>query len=265
MNKRSSQATFNMLIAMLVVALLVGFAGSAEALTIVGSRHDFSTTGTGTSAFSGNFYVPDPVSGFTVPIDQVCVFCHTPHGAQTGVSAPLWNRTSSPPAGGYTYKMYSSSTMSASVPVGGPTGISALCMSCHDGVTSIAVGTLLNPPGDASPGQVTTTVPYNGVVGAVYNGDPLNGGWRANLGNIDPVAPGLKIIDLSNDHPISFIYPTNAPGIKAPADTRLRLFGTAPNKTLECATCHLVHDNAFQPFLAMPNDTSQMCLACHIK
>ena len=40
-------------------------------------------------------------SGGTVPVrtikatseTQVCVFCHTPHGATTGIVAPLWNRT----------------------------------------------------------------------------------------------------------------------------------------------------------------------------
>ena len=40
-------------------------------------------------------------SGGTVPVrsvkatseTQVCVVCHTPHGATTGIVAPLWNRT----------------------------------------------------------------------------------------------------------------------------------------------------------------------------
>ncbi|MDH4161400.1 MAG: hypothetical protein OEW15_01760 [Nitrospirota bacterium] len=256
----------NPFISLLALGLVcVCFAAPVDALTIVGSKHDFTSTASGTNNFADNFFVPDPATGFPTPIDQVCVFCHTPHHAALGAAAPLWNRTSSPPDATYTFKMYTSESFTYG-PVGGPTGISALCMSCHDGVSSIAVSTLLNPPGDATPDQVTTSMSSNGAIGAVYNGDPLTNGWGANLGNIDPLFPGTKIIDLSNDHPISFVYPTSASGIypSTSIDTRLRLFG-ASKDMVECATCHLVHDNQYEPFLAMPNNGSQMCLSCHQK
>ena len=40
---------------------------------------------------------------------QVCVFCHTPHGATNSPGAPLWNRALS----GQTYTTYSSSSLDA--------------------------------------------------------------------------------------------------------------------------------------------------------
>ena len=51
----------------LFAAALVGFAGGTHAQSIVGSKHDL------TSAASQG--------GGTSVTTQVCVFCHTPHGA----------------------------------------------------------------------------------------------------------------------------------------------------------------------------------------
>ena len=67
---------------------------------------------------------------------QVCVFCHTPHGATAVPGAPLWNRQLS----GATYTTYTSSSLDA-VGVAGqldqPAGSSRLCLSCHDGTLAI--------------------------------------------------------------------------------------------------------------------------------
>jgi len=258
--------------------LLIGFvaltalaASPASAASILYSKHDFRSVNSSTSGFAGAFEAPDD-QGFVMPIDQVCVFCHTPHGGVSG-TAPLWNRTTTSTA--YTYKMYSSTSASGVTfrpdgvigSAGGPTGISALCMSCHDGVTSVAVGTLLNPPGT---GPVTTTM-TTGALGDVYWEKPdgtksFNGGWGPNIGNNYP-GSGNANIDLSNDHPISFVYPASSPGIWPMANlsgTKLRLFGSGKDM-VECATCHLVHDPQYPPFLAMQNDGSQMCLTCHNK
>jgi len=35
--------------------------------------------------------------------------------------------------------------------------------------------------------------------------------------------------------------------------------------TMECASCHDVHDNGIAPFLRLSNDASAMCLTCHNK
>ena len=244
-------------IALLAVTLT---ASPLLAATIVGSLHDFSDGGS--SGFSGGTLYND---GFGTAVDEVCVFCHTPHGASTNIpgmgSGPLWNRTNSPPAG-YTYTPYSSPTLNATVSAT-PTGTSAMCMSCHDGVTSIAINTLLNPPGEYPIYWVDT--PFaEGRVGDIYNPGFI-GYYGPNLGDTY-VGSGNFTIDLSNDHPVSFDWPTGLdtglrdPTLVAPA---LRLFGAG--RRVECATCHQVHDPTNVPFLAMANNGSAMCLECHIK
>jgi len=233
------------------------------------SKHDFSATNTSNTPFAGVWEVPGP-GGFNLVIDEVCVFCHTPHGASKnmpgitdvpgGKPMWLWNRTN---PSGYTYNVYSSSTFS-NFGNTGPTGISLMCMSCHDGVTSIAVNTLLNPPFGASSNQVIPVgIDAPGAIGNIYNGTPFVG-WGPNIGDNYP-GSGSTTINLSNDHPISFDWPSGITGLKAaPSDARLRLFGPSKNR-MECSTCHLVHDPTIVPFLAMPNNDSNMCRACHDK
>src|SRR4029077_11329544 len=66
---------------------------------------------------------------------QVCVFCHTPHGATQGVT-PLWNRQLS----SQTHTAYTSSSLDANAIQGSldqPGGSSKLCLSCHDGTLAI--------------------------------------------------------------------------------------------------------------------------------
>jgi predicted CXXCH cytochrome family protein len=92
-----------------VMALLT--APTASAGTIVGSNHDLSGKGYGTT--------------------QICIFCHTPHNALTTAGAPLWNHTASTA----TYTVYASPTMNATV--GQPGTSSKLCLSCHDGTVAV--------------------------------------------------------------------------------------------------------------------------------
>ena len=72
--------------------------------------------------------------------DEVCIFCHTPHGGS--LTGPLWNRANT----GTTYTHYRSAGASAylrGLSVNRPVGNeSMLCLSCHDG--SIAVHSILN-------------------------------------------------------------------------------------------------------------------------
>ena len=239
-------------------------AGTVHAGTIVGSKHDFSALNTLSTPFAGVWEV-QTASGFPLVIDEICVFCHTPHGASNNIpgytkSVWLWNRTNSPP-GGYTYAMYQSPTLSATISAA-PTGVSMMCMSCHDGVTSIAVNTLLNAPGSGTGTVQANGISLPGAMGSIYNGTPFVG-WGANVGETYPGGPST--INLSNDHPISFEWPANKAGLlTSPSDSRLRLFG-ATGKRMECATCHAVHDPSIVPFLAMPNTNSNMCRSCHIK
>jgi predicted CXXCH cytochrome family protein len=146
-------------------------------------------------------------------------------------------------------------------------------MSCHDGVTAIAVGTLKNAPGSNSP-IVTTSglrslgdlyyLTDNTIPANAYPGNPNLGGDTGPLTSGYEGAP----IDLSNDHPVSFDWPTSGAYLAdlkpvAGVDKKLRLFGGA--NRIECSTCHNVHNNAIPPFLAVSNNNSYMCLQCHNK
>jgi len=127
------------------------------------------------------------------------------------------------------YEIYQSSSLEAAV--GQPTGASKLCLSCHDGTVALPVAGMSGSRGAyISPGQ-------------------------ANLGT-----------DLSNDHPISFVYSDSL----AVKDPQLRPASLLPeslkldrDSELQCTTCHDVHDNQYGDFLALPNQRSQLCTSCH--
>jgi len=62
---------------------------------VAASKHNLSISGPGPVAASSE--------------SQVCVFCHTPHGATLSPGAPLWNRQLSD----QTYTTYTSSSLDA--------------------------------------------------------------------------------------------------------------------------------------------------------
>ena len=262
-----------LLIIICSLSVVVITSASVSAATIVGSKHDFSPSPSDPPSlirpFAGAFMSNPDAFGFGTMIDEICVFCHTPHNASMDAQTNtlLWNRIPS----NFTYKAYSSASMTNPAPDTGdkkPTGISMMCMSCHDGVTSIAVNvnnnpltpTLLNAPGRGNPQVIVD--PLSGMTTGAINEayTPATLGWGPNIGN---TLVGGTTIDLSNDHPISFNYPSPNAGLQLPTDPALRLFGAG--KRLECATCHLVHDPTLEPFLSMSNSQSLMCRNCHIK
>lgn len=161
--------------------------------------------------------------------DQICIFCHTPHNASP-VGA-LWNRSLSPAA----YSVYTSPSLDA-LP-GQPTGTSKLCLSCHDG--TIALGGVLSRDAPILMAGGVTRMPDG----------------HANLGT-----------NLSDDHPISFVYDSSLasrdPSLRDPngLPQQIRLDS---NRELQCSSCHDAHNNAFGQFLVMRNDTSDLCISCH--
>ncbi len=219
----------------LVVTAALSIATGAMALSIVGTDHDLSS-GTGV-AFKSN-------------TTQVCVFCHTPHNsAQTRA---LWNRTNPTTS----FALYTSGANIESndwyvdsatrlLPSSSP---SLLCMSCHDGATSL---TALSVP----PLQAGSHTPL--TIGGATN-TYIAGTSGANLTN-----------NLTNDHPISIVY--EKARVAFPATLKTVTNGAvgglplAKGENLECNTCHNVHDNAYAPFLRISNDASALCTACHIK
>jgi predicted CXXCH cytochrome family protein len=156
----------------------------------------------------------------------LCVFCHTPHNAKP--SRALWNRDLPPT----NYQLYTSSTLQAVV--NQPTGSSRLCLSCHDGL--LALGALRRPP----PGE------------------------KLKLGRM--TGPKVLGTDLSDDHPVSFVY-DSALAVKRgnlvdPASLPAPLKLDA-SKQMQCTTCHNAHEHRRKKFLRMDNFNGALCLSCH--
>ncbi len=229
-------------------AVLAGGGAEVHAQGILNTKHNLAA-GVGASP-TGDIK--------TSGTSEVCVFCHTPHGADTGVKAPLWNRAINTTANAYT--MYSSQTLDATA-AGQPVGVSLACLSCHDG--TIAFDALRNLPGpggfDPNPAKDGTRTLW------AFTNAPdkkMPGGRITNLGQ-----------DLSNDHPISITYNT----AKSPSSTSLTNdfatgFYDPPKSSLplyegrvECASCHDPHRSDTQTFLRVSNDGSVLCLSCHRK
>lgn len=161
---------------------------------------------------------------------EICVFCHTPHGAAVGPGA-LWNRVDAPT----TYQIYRSSSLKATI--GQPTGTSKLCLSCHDG--TVALGQLRS---------------RSQLVAFQHAGGKMPPG-RANLGT-----------DLSDDHPISFPYSSSISGGNTkllPPTAIVPPVTLDENGELQCSSCHTVHDNTHGNFLVSPDDAGALCLSCH--
>ena len=78
-----ARATTSRGLGTLAMALAFAVAGVATSLPaqaqIKDTKHNLGTSGTGVNKFSGTA--------------EICVFCHTPHGADTSAAVPLWNRT----------------------------------------------------------------------------------------------------------------------------------------------------------------------------
>lgn len=237
---------------------------------VANTRHNLSVTGPGTVRSTSS--------------DEICVFCHTPHGASSFPGSPLWNRQLS----AQTYTLYTSSSLDAEDIMGQldqPGGSSKLCLSCHDGTLAIGMVNVLG-------GEQNVSIPMTGTAadGTMPPGAGSLTGFTRDLG-----------VDLTNDHPISLDYSSRlatvdgelvdpaladhiglrSPGVRPPAP--LEATGLGGEAQVQCATCHDPHVrdadiarsikflrlNRFQE--ATPIDgtfdesTDIVCLACHDK
>ncbi|UCD68711.1 MAG: hypothetical protein JSW48_00950 [Betaproteobacteria bacterium] len=238
---------------------------------IVNTKHNLSATGSGTTRATTQ--------------SEVCVFCHTPHGASSAPAAPLWNRAFSTQS----YTVYESSSLDAQTIAGQlldqPAGTSKLCLSCHDG--TLAIGTV-----NVLAGQQAVDIPMTGTGpgGTMPLGQGSLTGYTRNLGT-----------DLTNDHPISFNYDSGLafvdgelrdPSLTAHIGMRtpganllvpLEPTGSGGQAQVQCGSCHdpHLHDpvagaqikflrlQRFQsspPVAGLFNQASDMvCLGCHEK
>lgn len=174
-------------------------------------------------------------SGHDIPFSlggantEICVYCHTPHGA---TATPLWNRAAGTAA---MAPVYSSVTLNATMPADYSATDAPLCMSCHDGATQMDA--VVNPPNAG--GALSS-----GVVAGTAN--LADGGW-------------------ANDHPIGFVYATAI----ANGDLELNAAPTVPlfGGEVWCSSCHDVHNSGAGTYalLQLDNAGSNLCFDCHNK
>ena len=273
-------------VAIAMVGATAALPASAQTVPTTGiaiTKHNLGTTGvSGNNQFSGTA--------------EICVFCHTPHGADTTAAVPLWNRT----LAGQTYQTYDSlgtTTLDGKVVAVG--SVSIACLSCHDGAQ--AMNAVINAPGSGLTGDATWTA----------------GKWSGpNVDTASGKITGVALLgtDLRNDHPIGIQYggggytTANKTGIAgSPSGGKDPDFKTLQNGTMnnttvwwvdtdattgrqkqdmimytrnatggtqtatdaepfvECASCHDPHVSANPTFLRISNAGSAVCLACHIK
>lgn len=220
-----------------IMALLaVLTATSAMALSVVESRHDMVYSGFATGA-----------GGST----EVCIFCHTPHGAQTSVGqAPLWNNGLS--ASMNTADIYNSATMNYTVSEAQINATDArLCLSCHDG----SVGVPVNQPNSGEMEISANAMSANAAIGTNLSNDHPIG---MDLG-LNPELTDRRYDGEANMHTIADII--------GPTGFNENPFYNGAANTMWCSTCHDVHDGdpLTKPFLRISNAGSAMCKACHKK
>ncbi len=205
---------------------------------------------------------------------EVCVYCHTPHGANRTVAAPLWNRTMKTT----TYQTYDLlNTTSLTQTVTQP-GINSLtCLSCHDGQT--AVDSIINMPGSGRYLATQETTENTAFLNSWNNSRGPDATVHARLSGAECLAchsSGAGIVgagatdftafaigtDLRNDHPVGIRYPSTAGAgsdFKDPprkeallayfdnngnsrADpNEIRLYNSGDGYEVECASCHDPH------------------------
>jgi len=180
----------------LVAASLLAFA-SPVAAGISNTKHNLSASGPGENKV-------------TAGTDEICVFCHTPHAADTTAPAPLWNKALGALGGGSGYTTYAtlnSSTIDGKILNVG--SISLACLSCHDGTQ--AMDNIINAPG--SGGYDVTGGGANGL-GYTWTGARVDAtGKMINT----PTTLAMLGTDLSNDHPIGINYCGGGPKSTTPA------------------------------------------------
>lgn len=237
--------------------------------TVGNTRHNLTqrqTSGGGPAGATMDSYRNDYL--------EVCVYCHTPHGANTTVAAPLWNRTMKVT----TYQTYNQlNTASLTQPVTQPGVNSLTCLSCHDGQT--AVDSIINMPGSGRYLASQQTTEDTAFLNSWNNSRGPDATAHARMSATECLAchsAGAGIVgagatdftafaigtDLRNDHPVGVRFPATAgagtdfndPSRKeaqlAYFDTNgnqradkgeIRMYNTGDGYEVECASCHDPH------------------------
>jgi predicted CXXCH cytochrome family protein len=255
-----------LMIAASVLGVSTAFAGS-----IAGSPHDLS----GNAALATD----------TADNGEICVYCHTPHAANTAFTgAPLWNKGD---AALTDYMMYGASvvntagsTIAGTSTAAKPASPSLACLSCHDGAS--AIDSIVNAPGSGMREYATAGVTDITEIGTTYGGNIGGTVEDAGLTNgTTTTTTTTGNVNLSNDHPVSITYNEGRAGLVATttaltgwigASTVGDLLRGATNNQVECGSCHDPHNGGNTQgtstevnFLRKSNTGSALCLGCHNK
>lgn len=200
----------------LIAAIFICFpAALISASSIINSKHNLSSSTTKKVKQVSNESVES----------EICIFCHTSHIGSP--SAPRWNHNDP----GKIYTPYTSSTLKAKT--GQPSGVSKLCLSCHDGTVALGMVRSQSP-----------NTPFTQSIGT-----------EQNLGT-----------DLSDDHPISFRYDAELVfsnrGLKDP-DTLTGAIQLDKNSQLQCTSCHDAHGSQYKYLLKIDDIAGNLCMTCH--
>ncbi len=212
----------------------------------------------------------------------VCVYCHTPHGSNATVGAPLWNRLLPTGASFTTYSALGTSTLNETVY--NPGAGSLPCLSCHDGTQ--AVDAILNMPGSGGYSASADPTSWNPAFIVNTPGGYAKSGQHRTLSDTGvnsclachapdggPGGLGLGVAtdftvfvigkDLRNDHPIGVTFPTttgggtdwNTPGgTKAFVGLTTKFFDENSNGRMDKAEIRM-YDTG--------NGASVECASCH--
>jgi len=250
-------------VALSALVASAAYAGSAARTGINGSMHDINMA-----------------AGYTDDaLQRTCVFCHTPHNAQSTALAPLWNHAPSAQVlTAYSWASPANNSITfAPDPLVGP---SRLCQACHDGLTA---------------------VDSHGTAASIPTGSTI-----MSSSYVDALGQTAKryIDDLSVTHPIGFLYadaftargatelvPAATGFITEPSATLLAAGFNTNNRAalakstktiadtlyggfMTCASCHDVHNTVnavpdaghnYNYFLYAKEEGSAICLSCHVK
>ena len=226
---------------------------------MIGSTHDFSSTNNGYATYKWG--------GSQTTYVNPCQVCHIPHKAPDAglTQAPLWNHAASQNSSYVTYDQGNSATFNA-LNLSVSLGSSVACLSCHDG--SMAVN---QSYGATSPSA-------NGTNGAAAFYAPS---WAVETANatagayVRPTGAGpyLGYNNLTHMHPIGVSFtaalavdPTLRPAPAAGTVFAQMLKG--PNKSVECASCHDIHQvigasSTVSHDLIVDLNNAQLCETCH--
>ncbi len=238
---------------LMLTALVVLLAAPAMALQIKTSKHNLGSTGNAAYDKGGQ-------------TTQICIYCHTPHNATQNI--PLWNRNN-PGVAGFT--LYTSSP-SLNIPTANRTlagdSISLFCLSCHDGTAGGIGSRVQNRAGIAWGADAAYTRSYwqVGLSGNLQNDHPVN----FNFDNV--VAGGTRGSD-ADIRARTAMAPAGTAGDYVGGSLKFFKSTVSAGAYLECATCHDPHGtadpasptNRITKFLRKKNDSSSLCLTCHIK